>query len=271
MDIRHLKAFIAVFEERNITTAAQRLFVSQPTLSVTIKQLEEALGVSLFKRVARGVEVSEEARALYPQASALVGEAEALKHRFRRGEQHLSLTLGVEADISPQHVSAFLQLAMNTVPDLHLSLQDGCTGDARLAVEEQRCEDELFLPIWDDPFVCAIAAGTEPGPNPSLFPWIICPDHPSHQRLMPLYGHAITQAAQSSSLHLSLTMVAAGIGVAALPLSLVETAAGVATHPLSNPLPSRRAGLCFSSKALEHPALRLLHSALRDQACVPGM
>ena len=50
MDVRHLKAFLAVFEERNITAAAQRLFISQPTLSVTIKQLEDELGVALFVR-----------------------------------------------------------------------------------------------------------------------------------------------------------------------------------------------------------------------------
>ncbi|MBC7212683.1 MAG: LysR family transcriptional regulator, partial [Pseudomonas sp.] len=62
MDIRHLKAFIAVFEARNITIAAQRLCVAQPTLSVTIRQLEEELGAELFLRQARGVEVSEQAR-----------------------------------------------------------------------------------------------------------------------------------------------------------------------------------------------------------------
>lgn len=69
MDIRHLKAFIAVFEERNITAAAQRLCVAQPSLSVTIRQLEEELGVELFLRQARGVDVSEQARVLYPRRS----------------------------------------------------------------------------------------------------------------------------------------------------------------------------------------------------------
>ena len=54
MDMRHLKAFIAVFEARNITAAAQRLCVAQPTLSVTIRQLEDDLGTPLFLRQARG-------------------------------------------------------------------------------------------------------------------------------------------------------------------------------------------------------------------------
>lgn len=70
-DVRHLKGFLAVFEERSITSVAQRLFVSQQTLSVTIKQLEEEVGVRLFVRQSHGVDVSDEARVLYPQARRL--------------------------------------------------------------------------------------------------------------------------------------------------------------------------------------------------------
>jgi DNA-binding transcriptional LysR family regulator len=94
MDIRHLKAFIAVFEERNITFAAQRLCVAQPTLSVTIRQLEDDLGAELFVRQARGVEVTEQARALYAQACRMVAEAEALRRRFGQGREQVPLTLG---------------------------------------------------------------------------------------------------------------------------------------------------------------------------------
>ncbi|MBV7515935.1 LysR family transcriptional regulator, partial [Pseudomonas sp. PDM25] len=91
MDIRHLKAFLAVFEERNITSAAQRLFISQPTLSVTIKQLEQELGATLFIRQPRGVEVTEEARVLYPQARRMVADAMALSRLFRAGESRALL------------------------------------------------------------------------------------------------------------------------------------------------------------------------------------
>jgi len=265
MDIRHLKAFIAVFEERNITAAAQRLCISQPTLSVTIKQLEEALGVTLFKRGSRGVEVSEAARSLYPQACSLVGESDALRQRFRTRETRQQLTLGIEHDISPRNVSALLRFAVQAVPGLYITLQNGCIGDARLAVEEQRCEDELFLPIWEDPFVFVTATDAHLGTNTGLYPWIICPDHPSHQRVMPLYGNSTAAAvAHSSSLKQSLLLVAAGIGVAVLPRSLVEAMQGVTTQPINSPLPSRRVGLCYSGKALEHPAFRLVHDAVRD-------
>lgn len=104
MDIRQLSAFIAVFEERNITSAAQRLFTSQPTLSVTIRQLEEALGTTLFQRLPRGVDVTDDARTLYPQARRLLAEAHALSNQFRQRNDRLALDIGVEG-ISPPATS----------------------------------------------------------------------------------------------------------------------------------------------------------------------
>ena len=74
MDVRTLRAFVAVFEERNITAAATRLFITQPTLSTTIKTLEDELGVTLFVRQARGVEGTEAAHRLYPRAKRLIAE-----------------------------------------------------------------------------------------------------------------------------------------------------------------------------------------------------
>src|SRR5450830_1871481 len=124
MDIRQLKAFIAVFEERNITSAAQRLALTQPTLSVTVRKLEEELGVTLFTRQARGVEVSQEARKLYPQARQMVATAEGMKRMFRQREDRPPLTLGVEGDVGPRHVEAFLRAVYAALPHVALTLAE---------------------------------------------------------------------------------------------------------------------------------------------------
>lgn len=84
MDKRQLKAFICVFEERNITRAAQLLNLTQPALSATIKLLEEELATTLFIRRPRGVEVTEDARVLYPQARKMLSDMQALVTRFRQ-------------------------------------------------------------------------------------------------------------------------------------------------------------------------------------------
>ncbi|NWE49157.1 LysR family transcriptional regulator [Pseudomonas gingeri] len=266
MDIRHLKAFLAVFEERNITSAAQRLFISQPTLSVTIRQLEDELGAALFVRQPRGVEVSDEARVLYPQARRMVAEAEALGRLFRGREDRAPLALGVEGDIADSQVEAFLRLARQAMPNLLLTVHEGCHGDARLAVEEQCCEDELFLPLWEESYVMALP-GEHPMANAAvgqpwvpISDWITCPGHDSHQRLMALYGRSPEAVAgHADSLKQALHMVAAGIGVAMLPHSLAAGHAGVKVRPLHLPAPSRRVGLCYAAQALELPTLRALH------------
>ena len=256
MDIRHLKAFIAVFEERNITVAAQRLCVAQPTLSVTIRQLEDDLGAELFTRQARGVEVSEQARELYPLACRMVAEADALRLRFRQEQERVPLTLGIEADIAPAQLEACVRLASQAVAGLQLTLLEGCDGDARLADEAQRCEDELFLPLWEEAFVLTMATGSQPDGR-----WITCPQHSSHQRLMSLYDEG-EQVGQAGSLQQALIMVAAGLGAAWLPQSLVERHPGVYWQPAPGLALRRRIGLCLTTQALALPALASLHQAL---------
>lgn len=272
MDIRQLNAFIAVFEERNITSAAQRLFTSQPTLSVTIRQLEEALGTTLFERLPRGVAVTDDARTLYPQARRLLAEAQALSNQFRQRNHRLTLEIGVQSEIAASHLEAFLAMAYRVVPNLLLTLQDGCSGDARLSVEEDCCEDELFLPLWEEPFVLALGASHPLADRPQLdevdlanVQWITCPSHPSHQRLMELYNRSTgSVAATAGSMALALRLVAAGAGLAMLPASMVSHHARVITRPARTPNLIRRVGLCYAAQALDTPALRLLHGHLQS-------
>ncbi len=275
MDIRHLKAFLAVFEERNITAAAQRLCISQPTLSVTIKQLEEDLGAPLFTRQPRGVDVTQEARVLYPQARRMVGEAESLTRLFRADEYRAPLALGVEGDIADSQVEAFIRMAHQALPNLLLTLHEGCQGDARLAVEELCCEDELFLALWEESYVMALPLG-HPMADASvdgvdIDGWITCPQHVSHQRLMSYYRRSPEAlAGHAGSLTQALRMVAAGVGVAMLPASLVAGHPGVVARSMPLPAPTRRVGLCFAAQALELSSVRALHDYCQSHRPTPA-
>lgn len=269
MDVRQLKAFVAVFEERNITVAAQRLCLSQPTLSVTIRQLEHTLDTVLFERQARGVAVTDDARLLYPQARRLLDQADGIVSRFRERNSGLPLELGLESDLGPGQIEGFLRLARQVTPALRLMVRDGCVGDARLAAEEARCEDELFLPLWEESFVLALPAGHPlaqqdmPGMEAlERAGWITCPSHASHQRLLALHGAGNGNGAQAGSLTLALHMVAAGLGVALLPQALLHGRTDVVSRPLAGPLPTRRVGLCYAAQALELAGLRALHDYL---------
>lgn len=268
MDLRQLRAFVAVYEERNITRAAARLFVTQPSLSVTIRQLEEALGTTLFTREARGVDVSEAARRLYPQAQRLLAQMARLKTQFATPDDCLPLTLGIEADVGEARVVALLAHIRTRLPHLLLTVEPGCVGDLRLASEELRCEDELFLPLWEERCVLAtradtpIAAPLTPATAAGL-DWIVCPAHASHPRLL-AWLDSETPALQAShvagSLTLARALVEAGHGVALLPPGLLTPPLlGV---PLSGDAPSVRIGVCFAANARENPAAALLLDSL---------
>lgn len=272
MDYRQLKSFIAVFEERNITSAARRMFLTQPALSATIKALEEELGVGLFTRLPRGVDVTADARVLYPQARRMVAEADALAQRFRKEKDRQQMVIGIEDDIAPQQVVALLHGIQNSDYRLLVTLAPGCVGDIRVGCEEQRCEDELFLPLYTEPYVLALPAAhplteAEQISQDDLLDidWVQCPEHDSHQRLLPLYGaRASSPAANAGTLTLAMSLVQAGVGAAIVPASLAAGHAGVVARMLPEHPLMRRTGICYAAQTLAIPSVAWLLAHITD-------
>jgi DNA-binding transcriptional LysR family regulator len=126
MELRHLRYFIAVAEERHITRAAVRLGMQQPPLSQQIKALENELGVSLLTRGARGVELTVAGQALLEDAYAIlesVSRASARTQRSGRGQiGKLSIGFTTSAALHPlvpKVIRAFRQAYGLVELDLH--------------------------------------------------------------------------------------------------------------------------------------------------------
>ena len=108
MDIKQLRYFIAIAEEKNITAAANRLHMSQPPLSIQLKQLEDELGVKLVERSGKRIELTDKGNVLYHRALNLVGSIEEIKNEIQETEEGNKGVLSVGINTLP--VSGFAEM-----------------------------------------------------------------------------------------------------------------------------------------------------------------
>ena len=100
MELRHLRYFVAVAEEKSFNKAAERLFISQPPLSRQIKQLEEEIGVTLIDRDNRPLKLTEAGEFFYDHALQIIKKSDDLRAMtFRKGNFDNSLSIGFVSSI----------------------------------------------------------------------------------------------------------------------------------------------------------------------------
>ena len=95
MDLRQMRYFLALAEERNFTRAAERLHMAQPPLTRQIRALEDELGATLFVRTNKGVDLTEAGQALFDEVPNLLSLAQRAKERTVAASQGLSGRLDV--------------------------------------------------------------------------------------------------------------------------------------------------------------------------------
>ena len=107
LTLRQLSYFVAVAEERHFRRAAERLRISQPPLTQRIQAMERDLGVQLFKRKGRMIELTEAGRLVFTEAQAALAQVDRVREAARKAEQGESGTLRVAVVISAPFVPAF--------------------------------------------------------------------------------------------------------------------------------------------------------------------
>ena len=106
MELRHLRYFVAVAEEGHVTRAAERLGIQQPPLSQQIKAMEQELGVTLFRRLPRGMQPTEAGLALLAEARAILAHLERALAGVRRvssghDRRRILASAATRAQVSP--------------------------------------------------------------------------------------------------------------------------------------------------------------------------
>ena len=245
MELRQLRYFVAVAEERNFTRAAERLNMTQPPLSRQIQQIEDMVGLALFERGARPLKLTEAGRVFYAQARRLLEESDELLPLTRRLAQLAErIVIGFVPSTLygplPDVIRAFREAApliqislieMFTIEQLS-ALKGGRidVGFGRLRFDESQLAREVLV---EEPLIAALPAGHALADVAQLTldalskeTLIIYPSTPrpsyADQQLSAFRDHAVEPAAvhEVRELQTALGLVAAQVGVCLVPESV---------------------------------------------------
>ena len=169
MTLTELKYIVAVAREKHFGRAAEACYVSQPTLSVAIKKLEEELDVKIFERSAGEVSVTPLGESIVRQAQSVLEQAAEIKEIAKRGKDPLSgvLTLGVIYTIGPYLLPELVRHSIKMTPQMPLMLQENFTvkllemlrtGEIDCAILAEPFPDTglAMAPLYDEPFMAAV-------------------------------------------------------------------------------------------------------------------
>ena len=147
MELRHLRYFVAVAEEQNVTRAAERLHLSQPPLSRQVRDLEEELGVELFRRTARSLTLTEPGRLFLEEARAVLRRADQAVQAVRsagkreRGQLRIGYAPSLTVELLPRALEIFEQAS----PGVRVSLHDLSTGECTQRLKAGKLDVALIV------------------------------------------------------------------------------------------------------------------------------
>ena len=294
MTLTELRYIVAVARERHFGRAAEACFVSQPTLSVAIKKLEEELDVKLFERGSSEVSVTPLGGEIVRQAQTVIEQAAGIKEIARRGKDPVSgpLRLGVIYTIGPYLLPDLVRQAIELVPRMPLMLQENFTvklldmlrtGELDAAILAEPFPDAglAIAPLYDEPFMVAV-----PKKHPLAKRKRITAEELKKETMLllgtghcfrdhvlevcPEYAHfssdaeGIRKSFEGSSLETIKYMVASGMGVTVVPQLSVpaEPDRHVTYVPFAPPVPTRRVVLAWRRTFTRYEAIAALRNAI---------
>jgi LysR family hydrogen peroxide-inducible transcriptional activator len=294
MTLTELRYIVAVAREKHFGRAAEACFVSQPTLSVAIKKLEEELDVKLFERGANEVSVTHLGEAIVRQAQIVIEQAAAIKDLAKRGKDPLAgpLTLGIIYTIGPYLLPELVRHAIEMFPQMPLMLQENFTvkllemlrtGELDCAIMAEPFPDSglAVAPLYDEPFMVAV-----PKSHPLAKRKSVSAEELKQETMLLLgTGHCfrdqvlevcpefarfssdaegIRKSFEGSSLETIKYMVAAGMGVTVVPQLSVpsEPQAHVVYLKMTAPVPTRRVVLAWRRSFTRYEAIAALRNAV---------
>lgn len=300
MTLTDLRYLLALARERHFGRAAEKCHVSQPTLSVAIKKVEEELGVQLFERGATEVKITATGQRIVSQAEKVLLEAAQIPEIAAAGKDPLAgpLRVGVIYTIGPYLLPRLIPRVHQLAPRMPLIIQENYTtrlvealkrGDLDVIILSLPFEEAGIVaqPVYDEPFRVLM---------PANHPWTdlerIDPERLAEDQLLLLGAGncfrdqvlevcphfrnvgGLQRTLEGSSLETIRHMVATGLGVTVLPSSAADELPVqnplVAVRPFSEPQPTRRIALAWRVTYPRSGAIDMLRAAVLESE-LPGV
>ena len=293
MTLTELRYIVAVARERHFGRAAEACFVSQPTLSVAVKKLEEELAVTLFERGAGEVSVTPPGQKIVEQAQRVLEEAARVHEIAAAGRDPLvgPLRLGAIYTIGPYLLPKLVPIMRRTAPSMPLHIQENFTHNLSESLKNGEVDVILIALPFDEPGIATRAVYDEPFlvAVPKGHDWEerkrISADELTRESLLLLgEGHcfrdqvldicnvvrakersSLARTVEGGSLETIRQMVASGVGVTVLPSTSIGaggTGDLIRIVPFSRPAPTRRVGLAWRRSFPRPEAIEALRKAI---------
>jgi len=297
MTLTELRYIVTLAQEQHFGRAADRCYVSQPTLSIAVKKLEDELGIALFERTKSRVQPTPLGEQIVRQANLVLEQTAAIKDMADAGKDQLSSPLAVGAifTIGPYLLPQFIPHLQTLASKMPLYVEDGYTHNLRKKLRNGELDviivalpftepDVVTQPLFDEPFVVLM-----PHNHPLAEKERIDPNDLTDQKMLLLgEGHCfrdqvlttcaniqpgseessnIRTAAEGSSLETLRHMVASGLGITILPQSAatsnIYSSTFLVTRPFIDPAPSRTVALAWRASFPRHKAIDALRKSIQ--------
>ncbi|WP_114418002.1 hydrogen peroxide-inducible genes activator [Marinospirillum perlucidum] len=295
MTLTELKYIVTLAQEKHFGHAAERCFVSQPTLSVAVKKLEDELGVALFERSKSAVQLTPTGEKIVAQARKVLEQAASIKEMAQLGRDQLTspLRLGAIYTIGPYLFPHLVPALREQAPKMPLYIEENFTAVLRRKLRAGELDaiiialpfteaDVVTRSLYDEPFEVLL---------PQKHAWASRPRVPiedlTREKLLMLgEGHCFrdqvieacpaleanlknpeqTLVAEGGSLETIRHMVASGLGITVLPHSAIGTSHYapdvLVTRPFEDPVPSRTVAVAWRTSFPRPKAIEALVQAV---------
>jgi len=295
MTLTELRYIVTLAQEQHFGRAAERCHVSQPTLSVGVKKLEDELGVLIFERSKTAVRLTPVGEGIVTQAQKVLEQAQSIRELAQAGKNQLTAPLKVGAiyTIGPYLFPHLIPQLHKAAPQMPLYIEENFTHvlrdklrtgelDAIIVALPFHEADVLTKPLYDEPFYALL---------PADHPWtrlqtidsamlndksllLLGEGHcfrdqvleacPSLRKADEAHRHTTVE---SSSLETIRHMVASGLGISVLPFTAVNShhyAPGVLeVRPLTSPVPFRTVAIAWRASFPRPKAIEMLAESIR--------